>query len=370
MNIKTSDLQKVVNLAIKGCGQNSQIPLTQLFGLRTVATEEGNYLIVGSTDTINYFYAKTEINSDEAIDVCVNANIFTQLVNKFTTEEVSIVLNDRYISITADGEYKLEIALLEGGNVQTFPKNANLTIEAYPEPIVIDTEKFRNLVNFGKNSLSNMSNEVDLTGYYVDDNSMIAASRNQMTVLNDTLGFTKVLRSSFVDLVCESEEDKIYLYELDDNNFLAIDSIINIYSTANSPVENYPAAAVKKIIDNTKFDLHCTINVEDLANILDRISVVVTKYDADIIDLNILNGALLVSSMKSTGSEILPLEVAGEDEEKLATMNWSGKINCEWLKSQLTTFDKPKVELYIGGKQAIKLVQDNVSKLISLSNNN
>lgn len=367
MNIKTNELQKVVNLAINGCGQNSQIPITELFGIRTLKIEEDNFLVVGSTDTINYLYAKTKIESDEAIDICINASIFTQLVNKFTTDTISLTLNEKYLLVEADGEYKLEIALLENGELLKFPKNANLEISAYPEPKVIKTEKFRKLVSYGKDALATMENEVDLNGYFVNDDMLIATNRKIMVTLKDTLGLNVVLRRKFVDLICESKDEEVYLYELDDRNLLVIDTTMNIYSTINSPVENYPSKQISNVINNSEFELHCKVNAKKLMNILDRVSLVVTKYEANIIELTINGSDLFISSMKSTGAEILELLPANEDEKFNSEYVWTGKINCEWLKTQLCTFDKEVIDLYIGNKICIKLVEGDVSKLICLA---
>ena len=367
MNIKTTDLQKVANLAINGCGQNSQIPITQLFGIRTLKTKDGNFLVVGSTDTINYLYAKTKIESDEAIDICINANVFTQLVNKFTTDTISLTLKEKYLLVEADGEYKLELALLENGELLKFPRNANLEISGFPEPKVVKTEKFRKLVAYGKDALATMENEVDLNGYFVNDDMLIATNRKIMVALKDTLGLNAVLRRKFVDLICESKDDEVYFYELDDKNFLLTDTIMNIYSSINSPVENYPSKQISNVINNSEFEVHFKVDAKKLMNILDRVSLVVTKYEADIIELTVSGGILFVSSMKSTGAETLELLPGSEGEIINPEYVWSGKINCEWLATQLGTFDKEIIDLYIGNKICIKLVQDDVSKLISLA---
>lgn len=367
MNIKTTDLQKVVNLAISGCGQNSQIPLTQLFGVRTMITKDGNYLVIGSTDTINYVYAKTKIESDEAIDICINANIFTSLVNKFTTDTIEIELKDKYLSVVANGEYKLDLALLESGEVLRFPRNANLTVSSYPEPKVIKVEKFKKLVKYAKDALATMENEVDLNGYFVDDEKLIATNRKIMVALKDTLGITSVLRRKLVDLVCASGDDEVYFYELDDRNFLIIDTVMNIYSSINSPVENYPSEQIGNLITGAEFEQVYKANVKDLLNILDRVSLVVPKYDSNVIELTVSDGTLLVSSMKSSGVETLQLKELEEGVEYLKDYVWTGKINCEWLKTQLGTFDKEEVELFVGNRICIKLVQDDISKLICLA---
>lgn len=367
MIVKTSDLQKLVNLAINGCGQNSQIPLTQLFGIRTMKLDSDTYLVIGATDTINYLYAKTKIESDEVVDVCINANIFTQLVNKFTTDTIKLTFFEKYVQLEANGEYKLEIALLENGEKLTFPRNANLEpAMAYPTPHKIKTEKFRKLLKYGKDALATMENEVDLNGYYVNDDMLIATNRKIMVVLADTLGINAVLRRKFVDLICESSDDEIYFYELDERNFLVVDSVMNIYSTINSPLENYPSKQIEKVVNGSQFGLQVKVDIKSLLSILDRISLMVTKYDSDIIELSIADGVMLVSSVKSTGSETLPIALAN-DEPFDPNYIWTGKINCEWLKTQLSTFNKDIIDLYIGNKICVKLVEDDVSKLICLA---
>lgn len=363
MLIKTEELRKLVNKNYECCGLNNQIPITELFGLKITKVGNDTYLKICSTDTINYEYNSILVNTNETFDICVNATIFTQLINKFTTQTIEITLETNYLKVIGNGEYKLEIALLDNGLIQTFEEkyfNNNLN-----KVIELDINKIKLIKNYCESSLSKQENEIDLNGYFVDNDFTISTNRQIMTLINTNLNVNKlVLRRKFIDLLSNLEEEKVLLYYSNENEDIMIkgDNTF-IYSSINSKSENYPVEQIKSLIDTSTFKAKYKINKSQLLNILDRINVVVTKYDSNIIELLFSGNSIFVSSMKETGSEVIELEDNSIPEDFL----FSCKINSEWLQSQLITFENETIDLFVGNEVCIKLSNDNIIKLICLA---
>lgn len=359
MRIKTEELVKSVGKAYKAVGNNKIIPITQMFGIKL---SEGK-LVLCATDSFNYLYTQTVVDdTEEEMDVCVNADIFNKLITKFTCENTTIELKDNYLLVKGNGEYKLDLLLDEEGNAYNFPyKTAPDKVEVEE----VETIKFKDLKAYGEKSLAQTMEEPTLIAYFTNGELGISTDRNIMTLLRK--GITKkplTLRSKFVDLLTDMKEKVKFANWTNETtgevNLLVSDGETYIFSKVNGIVEDYPFEAINDLIINSEFTVKGKINVKELSNILERISLVVTPYDSNVIDLKLVNGELFISSVKSTGIESIKLSEA----DTAAT--WAGKIDIEMLKSQLSTFTNETIAIYLGNDTCVKLEENDVTKLVCL----
>ena len=359
MKIKTEVLNNLVNLAYKGAGNNKLIPITQMIGIKV----NGSQLVLCATDSFNYLYVTQEVeDNQEEIDVCVNADILSKLVSKFTCEFTTLEMNNNYLAVTGNGNYKLDLLLDDEGNIYKFPvkscpKNIN--------PYKLKTSKFIKLKTYAEKSLAQTMEEPDLIAYYVNKETSISTDRNIMTVINEEFTETPLtLRSKFVDLVVEMKESvDLYTWVNDktnEHNLFITDGTINIFSKVNGNINDYPYEAIKNLTETAEFGFNANINVKEFLDVLDRISLFVTQYDSNVINLELKEGKLYVSSIKSNGVEVVNLENPSNN------IDWKGAIDIEFLKSQLASFTKEKISIYLGNDNCIKLTEDNVVKLICL----
>lgn len=359
MKIKTQELIRLVNLVYQGAGNNKLIPITQMIGVKL----EDSKLTLSATDSFNSIYIKSDVeNTEEKIDVCVNADLLSKLVAKFDCEFTILTLEKNCLVVKGNGEYKLDLLLDDEGSVFNFPVRKEPENLEYQE---IELNKFVNIKNYGEKSLAQSMEEPDLIAYFVDKNTAVSTDRNVMTVINDT--FTNIpltLRSKFVQLIVNLDS-KIKLATwinetTKEVNIIVKDKESTIFSKVNGSVEDYPSEAVKQLIETSSFSFNAKVKIKDFLNILDRISLFVTQYDSNVIDLKLVNDKLYISSVKSTGVDILTLsDISGEE-------TWNGKIDIEMLSDQLNSFTKEEVKIYLGNPNCIKLAEDNVVKLVCL----
>ena len=362
MKIKTEALNKLVTAAVRAAGNNKLIPITQMVGIHL----ENGVLTISATDSFNYLYISEKVNNDEKINVCVSAELLSKLISKFTTEETTIELKENYLLVVGNGEYKLDLLLDDEGKAYSFPVK-NLAEDAAKQDI--DLVKFTNLKFYGEKSLAQTMEEPDLIAYFVNDKAGISTDRNIMTLFSENISnIALTLRNKFVELISYMEQ-KIELYTwtnpvTSELNICAKDSSVCIYSKVNGLVENYPYEAISGLIESAEFSITGKITIKDLANVLDRISLMVTPYDSNVIDLKLSDGKLFISSVKSTGVETIKVN------EIQADAVWEGKIDIEMLKNQLSSFTANEVKIYLGNDTCIKLSEDKVTKLICLVESN
>lgn len=359
MKIKTQELSRIINLVYKGAGNNKLIPITQMIGIKL----QDSKLTLSATDSFNAIYVNVNVdNTEEIIDVCVNADLLSKLIGKFDCEFTTLTLEKNCLVIKGNGEYKLDLLLDDEGAVFNFPVKKEPENLEYQE---IELAKFLNIKNYGEKSLAQSMEEPDLVAYYVDKDIAVSTDRNVMTVINDAFTNTALtLRSKFVDLIVNLDS-KIKLATwinetTKEINIVVKDKESTIFSKVNGNVEDYPNDAVKNLIETSSFTFNAKVKIKDFLSILDRISLFVTNYDSNVIDLKLVNDKLYISSVKSTGVDILTLsDISGEE-------TWNGKIDIEMLSNQLNSFTKEEVKIYLGNPNCIKLDEDNVVKLICL----
>ena len=357
MKIKTEELLRLVNIVYKAVGNNKLIPITQMMGVKL---EEGK-LTLGATDSFNTLYIDSKVEgNDEKIDVCINADLISKLVSKFTCEFTTLELKENYLLVVGNGEYKLDLLLDDEGKAFKFP-NREVDVQAVMQEV--DNKKIIDMKNYGEKSLAQTMEEPDLIAYYINNDYAISTDRNIMTVINNQYSnIALTLRSKFVELITIMK-DKVKLYTWKNSttgeiNLYATDDEIRLFSKVNGNVEDYPYEAIKNLVDTSEFKISAKINVKDLLAVLDRINLFVTPYDSNVIDINLNDGKLFISSIKATGVEVVKLNNLSNNE------SWQGKIDIEMLAGQLNAFTKEEIDIYFG--ECIKLAENNVVKLICL----
>ena len=360
MKIKTTDLAHLVEVAYKAASNNKIVPITQMIGIKV---NDGK-LTLAATDSFNYLYISAKVEDDTHMDVCVNADILFKLISKFTSEFTELVLKDNYLLVTGNGDYKLDLLLDEEGVVFKFPIKKVADNHNTQE---IELSKFSNLKFYGEKSLAQTMEEPDLVAYFTNDEIGVSTDRNIMTLIkNPITDKALTLRSKFVELLVLMKE-KINFHTwvneaTKEINIYAEDGVIEIFSKVNNSVDDYPYEAIKQLIETSEFETNGKITIKTLSAALDRIGLMVTPYDSNVIDVRLNEGKLFVSSVKSTGVEVIPIKDID------TTKSWAGKMDIEMLKSQLSSFTKDEVDIYLGNDNCIKLVEGNVTKLICLVN--
>ena len=357
LKIKTETLQTMVGKVSKCVSNNKLIPLTSLLNIRV----ENNILVLTATNATNYFYVSDETKYNvENFEISVMADTFTKLVQKTTSEYITLDLDGAKLKVKGNGTYTMELPLDENGDIIRFPKKLAKAEEEcdISAAYTLKLSTVKNILAVNKASLADNMELPVLTCYYCGD-SVITSDRkkickNAINVFETPL----LITSQLMELLgCLTDED-ISVHVRGDNLIFST-MRDDIYAPITEGIETFPVDAINSLCD-TAFESNCKISKSAVLNVIDRLSLFVSPYDKKGIYLTFNNEGLLLSSKKSSGEELVPY---------LASENFNPFTCCidiEMFKSQISTHTEDEIDLYYGLDQAIKLVNNNVTQIIAL----
>ena len=365
LRIDTTKLQDMVSKAIHCASNNKLIPMTSLIN---ISVWNGK-LTLATTDATNYFYVSLAEKVDcEDFEVSVMADLFTKLVQKTTSSEVKITLEDKVMVVKGNGTYKIELPLNEKAKPITFP--IMFDDSAFTKEVdTIDLSAVRSVILSNKTSLATDMKHPVLTGYYcgksvITSNKKVVCWRNTPLLKKAT-----VLSPTVMDLlsVCSDDKANVYVKLVDayhqSSAFIFKTNTEIIYAPEFSDSETFPIESVDKLV-NQEFESKCVVSRTSILDILDRLSLFVTAYDKKSINMTFSEKGIIFSSKKSSGEELVQYESVENFKP------FSCQIHIEYLQNQLSSQDTDTVELSFGSEIAIKLTSENVVRIVALIKDN
>lgn len=355
MKIKKSDLDYLLVKVMPGVGNNKLIPITSMLGIKY----SSRILGLCTTDSINYVYSYKElsyVNEDFDIDICVDANLFSKLINKLTTQEVEIKIEDKKLNIVGNGDYNLPILLNENGDFATFTQK-ELNEDSKEE--LIKVQKLKDLKFYCEKSLSKNPENTTLNGYFVNNELGISTDRVVMTLFKE--GFLDdpiVLRKSFVDLITNLNNDIIV--KRWDGNIYVSDGETEIYSSENCSSEVYPISKLKKSMEKFEYPAKAKISLKDLSNILDRLYIFVNENG--VVNIKLEDNKLIITEITTGANESLLLNDLDNNVE------WNVKLDINILNDQIKAFKNEEAIIYLGNTSSVKIEENGITKIICLLN--
>lgn len=359
MKIKTEILQKMMTKAIKGASNNKMLPLTSLIGIEA----RGDILTLTTTDGSNQLEVMQKIELGTNITVSnefytiVNAETFAKLVGKTTKEFIELENKENYLLFIGNGDYKLEIAINEEGEMARFPEVKNIEKEAE----AIDIKALKEALEISKSSVAKTMGVPFLTGYYVGVDGVITTDRQLVCDLKKELVKEPLLISSEIaELLKLIDEEKVNLLK-EDNNLIFYTDTITISGKELEGKDIYEDKVIPSINNLTKlkYKNNIIVNRQELLNVLDRMSLFVSDYDKNGVHLAFTKEAVLVKSQKSNAQELIDGKCTSEEEYNVL-------VDIEMLKNQLNSLQEENVAIYFGQDKSIELKENNIILVISL----
>jgi hypothetical protein len=349
----TERLKQLVSYAIKGAGFDKNIELTTYMGIRV---EDGE-LYLNTTDGTNYVSVSDRCVADN-MDIVVDADLFAKLISKINSDTVDMEVVDNTLAIKGNGKYTLALIPDENGDTLSFP-------DKFPDDTTdigtISASDVLTLNNTMKASLSSVVGSI-YSNYYFGDN-IVTTDRAMATVYNKKM-FDEpyVFGRAFIDLLTLSPNDVTLAKS--DNKFVASTEIsefctISVCTTVTDDVTKFDTGAINKLagLETPSF---CRFKKAQMLELLDRLSLFVSKFDDGAITLNFTDSSIEVSSLKSDGVESV------DYTESKDTQNMTIKINIDRFRNQLKAYSSDVVDLYYGSEVCIKLVDGDLTQIIAL----
>ena len=349
----TERLKQLVGYAIKGVGNNKLLELSSKIGIRV---DDGELYLNTTDGEINFSVSDSCLADD--MDVTVDADLFAKLISKITSETVDMYTEGNTLVIKGNGKYTLEIVPDETGNALSFPDKFPLDTTEIGRISAVDIVAINTTVGA---SLDDNAGSV-YSNYYVGD-VVASTDRIMMCVFNlPVFDEPYSIRRKFIDLMTMSGADVVISKSGD--TLMAESDIsekcsIRVCTKIPDNISEFKIDGVKKYVD-MEVKSFCRVRKAQLLELLDRMSLFVTKFDDGAIRLHFIQDCIEVSSLASSGIETVDI-IESKDAQDMEI-----KINIERLRNQLKSYNSDTVDIYYGSDMCIKLVDGSITQLIAL----
>lgn len=357
IKIKTELLKSMIDKSLKVCSFDKLSPLTELIEIKI----DGEDLSLQTTDKITNMIVKGKIEGNtETARVVVDAKIFAALISKTSTEDVELNITQSSLIVTGNGTYYLDIRIDESGEIISFPE---INVDANKETREIALDELSARMAICRPAIPDNFDTPELNNYYLGEsiitsNAFVVTSLNNIDKLKDKVIFIrKTLGNILIDLGLK--KGKMYI---DNDNIIIYDDTYVISSTLSDDLDKYPLEGIKAFL-GSKFSYKVEILKDELLALLDRLSLFVSEYDDNSINLLFTKDKMVVNSIKSTANE----EITYESAEVEGLVEYSCKVDIKYLKQQMEAIPEAKVTIEFGGSdEAIKFVSGEINQIVSL----
>ena len=355
IELQTSKLKEMVSRAVKGASSNSILPITSMMAVEL----KDNKLTLTTTDGTNYLYIVENKVEGNDFYVVVLVETFAKLISKMTCEKVKLELKANALEVIGNGKYVIETQQEDDGEMIKFPTPIE---DAEFEPLddEVQLTTIKSILNTAKSSLANTMEFPCYTGYYCGER-VVATDTYKMCGMDIQLWDEPCLISSeLMELlgVMTAEDIAVAVHE-DEMVFTSPDCIVYGRTMAEE-IEDFAIDDICGVLD-TEFPSMCKIKKSSILQLLDRLSLFVTSFDKDEVNLAFTKEGLQVSSKAMSGTEL----VAYMESKDFTDFVCAVDINM--LTSEIKAIAGDAVELWYGEDNVMKIVEGNTIIAISLN---
>ncbi len=341
-----------LNYASKAISSRNLIPI--LTGIKFELKEEGLYLSASDTDiSIRCFIPAEKIKEIKEVgSIVIGGKYIVEIMKKLPSCDISLEVIDGYklIVSTSNTEFNLN-----GVNPNEFP---NLELEETKEPIILNTNLFKTIINQTFFATSQNESRPLLTGinFRIDGNDLEVMATDSYRLSKKTITVDKVFDNG-VNIVIPGK-NLLELSKIFDDDGGSVELHLfsnkvlfkykNILFLSRLLSGTYPATSS---IIPTEFAIALDCDANELFNMIDRASLLTSDRDKNTICMNLSYDTLMISS---NSPEI------GKVEEKMSvSSNAEIKISfsSKYMLDAIKSFGASKVTLYMNNDSSPIIVK-------------
>ncbi len=351
LQTETKTLQEMVDKSIHCVSNNKLIPLTSLISL---SVKDKTFTLI-TTDATNYFYVSAPgLCPVDDFEFSVFADTFVRLIQKMTSEKVTLSLDGNILIIEGNGTYKMELPLNEQGQPIKFPKKLN---DEGKEICSVAVQSFKNIVNTHKASVAIDMQVPVLTNYFFGDDCVITSNKKVICYKEEEILPDYLLSPITLDMITSLGDVDVHVFETEDALLFKTD-IDTIYSPKVQGVETFPVDKIKALITQ-QFDSRFSVSRKAILDVLDRLSLFVSAYDKKAIDLTFNEEGIFFSSAKSNGAELVKFSTCDNFKPFTCT------LNIELLQDALSSQTEDFIDVYFGCPVGIKIESGGITQIVA-----
>ena len=355
IKLDTTTLKDLVSKAIKGAGLDKSITKTTMLEIY----QKDKRLRLMTTDMNNTLYVFTDVTDKTEFYAVVYVEQFANLIQKLTSETVTLDVKDAVLTVKANGTYKIELPLDDDGEAVQLNKTM-LDITEPMQTTEISLATVKTILETCKASLSvdNNKNEACYGNYYISDK---AVTTNGATVccFDAPIFDTPVLLAPATLELLNVFTDETIETLTDASHVLFKTRNLVLYTHVQNEIEKYAIDAVNAFV-NESFEYSCDVAKSALLPLLERIELFVGEYDDNAVTLTFTDTGIDVSSIKSSGVESI------EYVEATNVKPYTCKISVVLLIAQIKANKSDVLHMQFGNDRSIKFVDGKMTQVIAL----
>ena len=362
INIKRSLLLEHLNKVSKALSTKNLVPA--LSGIKFDLNRDGLKLTASDNDiTIETFIKKNDdFSIEETGSIIIQGKYILDIVRKIEAEFINIEVFDetKIIISTENSEYNLN-----GINKRDYP---NINLEESKNPIIIDSNDFKKMVNQTAFATSVDESRPQLTGinfkiikdeFECNATDSYRLARKVLKLDNETSENYNIIvpGRNLQELIKIIDSEKIELHVFNNKILFKMDNTLFQSRLING---SYPNTANLLPKDSL---LKVTVNINDLYNVIDRVSILTSDKEKNIVTLETTKDNLIMRSSSVELGRVEEKMSIKKDNDKDIKISFSAKFMMEALK----TFDGEEATInFVGEINPIIIKDDKEDNLIQL----
>ena len=344
--IKKNILLENLNYVSKAISNRNIIPV--LNGIKFNLTKDGLYLETTDNDlSIKTFINKVDINSiDEEGSLIINSKFIIDIIRKLPSDIINIedLDNSKAVIYTENAKYNLNCFDLEDWpNIDFSESKNNFKIDANIFKKIINETSFATSTQESRPLLTGINLkingnilEVIATDSYRLAKRMYNFSNNELSNINIVIPAKNI--NELVKII-EDEEEILELHIFGNKLLFKYKNILFQSSLLNGTYPN-----TDNLIPSI-FDITVEANLNDFYNVIDRASILTQSKDKNIIQMELNNNQIIVTS---SSSEI------GRVEEKMECINVNSSnliisFSAKYMLEALKIFNCENIKILLNG---------------------
>lgn len=345
-------MESILSIIEKGVGNSKIMPITQYIHF---SIDKG-VLYITATDLNNFItYRKNELKNAEDGEAIIHADSVIKLTKRTTKEEMEFIKHDEHVEVKGNGNYK--IGLLD----DEFPEY-NFDVKKENKTETVDVQKIKNVININESAISKEMIVPVLSGYNIGKNA-ITTDGIKMCINDKKLTEQNVLITQQMATLLNTLTDETVEMIKDGNKLYWETKNIQIYGSELEGIDDYPNITPLLELEH---DGVAKINKQQVLDAMDRLMIFSDPISNNGINFNFKNDVLELTDINENSVEEIEYQSNKNDSEE----NVNVLVNIYYLKDLLNVFSKKEVEFHYGNDMPMKIVEGDVSNIISIMEEN
>ena len=335
--VKKEILLDSLNNTSKAISTKNLIPI--LTGIKFDLKEDGLYLYASDTDvSIRTYIPKDKLTSlDEIGSIVIGGKYIVEIVRKLPSTDISIEVIDGYKMIISTDNTEFN---LNGINPNEYP---NLDLDETKEPIVINTEVFKEMINQTVFATSPSETRPLLTGinFRINGSELEVLATDSYRLARKLVNIDHELEND-VNIVIPGKNLVELTKMLDDDGMLELHLFSNkvLFKYGNMVFLSRLLSGTYPTTSNIipkDFNIELECSFDDLFNMIDRASLLTSDREKNTIKLSLNQNELMISSNSPEIGKVE--EKITVESDKYINISFSSKFMLDAIKS----FNKEKI---------------------------